>query len=173
MNSSKLIFLDESGVNTGMTRIYGREIEGKRVVDYVPDNRFSRTSIVSSVRMDGKCVPMVFQGALDGDIFKSYLEKLLLPTIIKGDIVIMDNLSSHKVKGIDKIIESAGAKIVYLPPYSPDLNPIEMMWSKIKSYLRKIKARTNETLFDAISEAFSTIEISDILGWFREAGYSV
>jgi len=172
MDSTKLIFLDESGVNTGMTRLYGRAFEGERVVDYIPDVRFQRTSILSSVRLDGSYVPMIFSGSLTGELFKEYLKKFLVPTLKPGDIVIMDNLSSHKVAGVNEIIESAKAKIMYLPPYSPDLNPIEQMWSKIKAYLRKIKARTKDTLYAEIKNAFNIVSKVDILGWFGCAGYS-
>lgn len=172
MDSTKLVFLDESSVNTGMTRIYGRAFEGERVVDYVPDIRFQRTSIISSIRLDGSYVPMVFSGSLDGELFKAYLKEFLITTLSPGDIVIMDNLSSHKVAGVSEIIEGVGAKIMYLPPYSPDFNPIEQMWSKIKAFLRKIKARSTDTLYKAIKNAFSIVSKMDISGWFGCAGYS-
>ena len=165
------MFLDESGVNTGMTRLYGRGKGGDRVVDYTPDVRFERTTILSSVRANGDMVPFVFEGALNGDIFKEYVAKCLAPTLKAGDIVIMDNLSSHKVKGVVEPILAVGAKVLYLPPYSPDLNPIEMMWSKIKAYLRKVKARTKTLLEAAIAEALNSITIADILAWFAENGY--
>jgi transposase len=172
MDISRLVFLDESGVNTGMTRLYGRAFEGERVVDYIPDVRFQRTSVLSSVRSDGSCVPIVFSGSLNGELFKQYLKEFLVPTLKEGDIVIMDNLSSHKVAGVSEVIENAGAKIMYLPPYSPDLNPIEQMWSKIKAYLRKIKARSQDSLYSAIKDAFDTITYMDISGWFGCSGYS-
>jgi transposase len=172
LDASKLVFLDESGVNTGMTRLYGRAIGGNRVVDYTPDIRFQRTSILSSIKLDGTCVPMVYSGALNGELFKKYLEEFLAPTLRAGDIVVMDNLSSHKVDGVIKIIENVGAKVVFLPPYSPDFNPIELMWSKIKTYLRKVKARKPEMLFNSISDSLETIMPSDILGWFSHSGYS-
>ena len=173
MDTSKLIFLDESGINTGMTRLYGRSSSGARVIDYVPDVRFERTSILSSIRANGDMVPLVFKGTLNGDLFKEYISKCLVPTLKEGDIVIMDNLSSHKVKGVVEPIIAAGASVVYLPPYSPDLNPIEMMWSKIKAYLRKVKAKTIELLETAIAEALGHVTGSDILGWFAEDGYSI
>ena len=173
MNINKLVFLDESGTNTGMTRLYGRAPSDERVVDYTPDVRFERTSILSSVRLNGDMVPLVYEGALNGDLFKAYVVQFLVPTLEKGDIVIMDNLTSHKVKGVVEPITAAGAKIVYLPPYSPDFNPIEMMWSKIKAYLRKVKARTKELLVKAIAQALDCITTSDILGWFQECGYSI
>ena len=164
MDSSKLVFLDETGINTGMTRLYGRAPGGERVVEYIPDVRFERTSILSSVRLDGTIVPLAFEGALNGDMFLGYIEQFLAPTLQKGDIVIMDNLSSHKVKGIEEAIEARGAYILYLPAYSPDLNPIEQMWSKVKAYLRKVKARTVDALYDAIKDALNLISQSDIQG---------
>lgn len=173
MDAAKLVFLDESGLNLGMTRLYGRAYKGERVIDYVPDIRFQRTSIISSVRLDGTCVSMSFDGALDGELFKKYLEEFLTPSLRPNDIVIMDNLSSHKVAGVIPIIEKVGAKVSYLPPYSPDLNPIEMMWSKIKAYLRKVKARTSDTLFEALAVALKNVKSLDINGWFKYSGYSV
>jgi transposase len=173
MKIDKLVFLDESGTNTGMTRLYGRSRSGERVVDYTPDARFERTSILSSVRVNGEMVPLVYDGALNGELFKAYITQCLVPTLNKGDIVIMDNLTSHRVKGVVDPIVAVGATVVYLPPYSPDFNPIEMMWSKIKAYLRKVKARTKESLEAAIAEALDCVTTSDILAWFAECGYSI
>ena len=136
MSLEKLVFLDESSINTGMTRLYGRGKNGKRVVDYTPDVRFQRTSILSSVRANGDIVPFIFDGSLNGELFKEYILQFLVPTLQAGDTVIMDNLTSHKVQGVAEAIATAGASVVYLPPYSPDLNPIELMWSKVKAYLR-------------------------------------
>jgi len=172
MDADKLVFLDESGVNTGMTRLYGRSISDERVIDYVPDVRFERTSILSSIRANGDMVPLIFEGALNGELFKAYISQCLAPSLNKGDIVIMDNLTSHKMKGVIDPIIAAGASVIYLPPYSPDFNPIEQMWSKVKAYLRKIKARTKELLEFAIAEALDHVTTSDILAWFAENGYS-
>ena len=172
MDIDKLIFLDESGVNTGMARLYGRNSGNKRVIDYIPDVRFERTSILSSIRANGDMVPIVFEGALNGELFKEYISQCLAPTLHKGDIVIMDNLTSHKVKGVVDPIIAAGASVIYLPPYSPDLNPIELMWSKMKAYLRKVKAKTKGLLEIAIAEALEHVTTSDILAWFAKNGYS-
>ena len=172
MDIDKLVFLDESGINTGMTRLYGRSPSNERIIDYVPDVRFERTSILSSIRANGDMVPLVFEGALNGELFKAYVTECLVPNLHEGDIVIMDNLTSHKVKGVVDPIIAAGARVIYLPPHSPDLNPIEMMWSKVKAYLRKVKARTKESLETAIAEALGYITKSDILAWFAENGYS-
>jgi transposase len=173
MDVDKLVFIDESSINTGMTRLYGRGKKGERVVEYTPDVRFERTTILSSVRANGELVPCTFEGSLNGEIFKKYISQFLAPTLKKGDIVVMDNLSSHNMKGaIDPII-SAGATVIYLPPYSPDFNPIEMMWSKIKAYLRMAKARTKNMLEVAITEALNSITTSDIMGWFAENNYGI
>ena len=135
MNLDSLVFLDESSINTGMTRLYGRSTGSDRVVDYTPDVRFERTTILSSVRANGDMVPLVFDGSLNGDIFKEYVAKCLAPTLKVGDIVIMDNLSSHKVAGVIDPIIAVGAKVLYLPPYSPDFNPIEHVWANFKEWL--------------------------------------
>jgi transposase/transposase-like protein len=119
-------------------------------IERQPDTRFERISILSSVRMNGTMVPLVFEGALNGDLFKAYVERMLAPSLKPGDIVIMDNLSSHKVKGIVEAIEAAGVSVKYLPPYSPDLNPIELLWSKVKAILRKFKIRTKDLMDHAI-----------------------
>jgi len=173
MEIGKLVFLDETGTNTGMTRFYGRAPSSERIFDYIPDVRYERTSLLSSFRINGDIVPLLYEGTLNGEFFKEYITKCLVPTLSEGDIVIMDNSTPHKVKGVVEPIIAVGAKVVYLPPYSPDFNPIEMMWSKIKAYLRKVKARTKELLEQAIVEALDCITVPDILGWFAECGYSI
>ena len=124
-----------------MTRLYGRREVGERVVDYVPDTRWESLTILSSLRLDGTTEALVFEGALNGEMFMAYMKNCLGPSLKKGDVVIMDNLSSHKVSVLEAIVKERGAKIEYLPPYSPDLNPVENMWSKIKAQLRQIKGR--------------------------------
>ena len=173
MDALNLVFIDETGINIGMTRLYGRASEGERVVEYIPDVRFERLSVISSVRLDGTIVPFAFEGSLNGEIFLQYVKQFLVPTLSKGDIVIMDNLSSHKVKEAVETIEATEAYIIFLPAYSPDLNPIEQMWSKVKAYLRKVKARTVETLYESLKNALDLICIDDIKGWFRNSGYYV
>jgi transposase len=173
MEIDRLVFLDESGINTGMTRLYGRGSTGERVVEYIPDARFEQTSILSSFRTNGDMVPLVYKGALTGELFVAYINQFLAPTLRQGDIVIMDNLTSHKVKGVVDPILAAGATIAYLPPYSPDLNPIEMMWSKVKAHLRKGKARTDDLLNIAIADALDLVSVSDILAWFHCIGYGI
>ena len=167
----KLVFLDESGVNIDMVRRYGRAKNKNRVNDYAPVNMPKKTTLVSSVRLDGTQAYEFFQGSLNGKNFLSYVKNTLIPTLKKGDIVVMDNLSCHKVKGVKEAIEEAGASVLYLPPYSPDFNPIEMMWSKIKALLRNWKTDTPELLHSVIPDAFSSISVSDISGWFTASGY--
>jgi transposase len=172
LEAAHLVFLDESGVNTGMTRRYGRAAKHERVIEAVPDSRFHRTTILSSIRLDGTMIPLVFEGALNGELFRAYMTQWLAPSLRPGDVVIMDNLSSHKVSGVVEAIEAAGATPLFLPPYSPDLNPIELMWSKVKALLRKLKVRTQELLDEAIAQAFNSISPSDISGWFKHDGYA-
>jgi transposase len=166
-----MVFLDESGVNTDETRHYGRARGGERVRDAIPLNTPKSTTMLSSVRMNGETVYTTFAGAVNGERFQEYLRDHLCAALRPGDIVIMDNLRSHKVQGVREIIESAGATILYLPPYSPDLNPIEQMWSKVKAFLRAIKARSADALISAIPKAFKTVSPDDILGWFSCSGY--
>ncbi|MCD7947319.1 MAG: IS630 family transposase [Oscillospiraceae bacterium] len=172
MDLSKLVFLDESGVNTNMSRLYARAQGGKRANDAVPLNTGVSTTILSSVRINGERVYTTFSGAVNGERFKEYLREFLVDSLHPGDIVIMDNLRSHKVAGVAELVASSGATILYLPPYSPDLNPIEQMWSKIKAYLRMVKARTVDSLHAAIPDAFDCVSSSDISGWFAACGYS-
>lgn len=170
---SKLRFLDESSLNLGMTRLYGRAMRNERVVDYVPDVRFERTSIISTIALDGNSAPMIFKGTLNSSLFSIYVEQVLAPTLKKGDIVVMDNLSSHKVKGVLQPIFDAGASVLFLPPYSPDLNPIEMSWSKMKAIVRKLKPRTYNDLIEALKAALDSFTYDDILHWFQHDGYGV
>ena len=173
MDASSLVFLDETGINLGMTRLYGRAFGEERVIDYVPDVRFDRVSLLSSVRLDGTLVPLTYSGTLDGKLFLAYVTQCLAPTLKYGDIVIMDNASPHKVKGIVEAIEAAGACVIYQPTYSPDFNPTENMWSKLKAALRKAKARTMDALDEALKLALDAVSLDDIKGWFATTGYSV
>ena len=166
-------FFDEAGSNLAMTRRYGRGEKGERVIESVPQNYGENISMLASLSFSGIEAPLTINGAVDGVVFKIYVEKILCPTLKAGDIVIMDNLSVHKVKGIRELIEAVGAKLLYLPPYSPDLNPIEKCWSKIKTYLRKAKARTREALEQALKEALLLITEKDASGWFKSCGYAI
>ena len=140
----KLVFLDESGVNTDMTRIYGRSMGGSRTVDKVPLNTPANTTILSSVRINGETSYTTYSGGTTGEKFVEYLRNTLIPTLHDGDIIVMDNMRSHHVKAVSEVINNCPKKLklLYLPPYSPDFNPIEKMWSKIKAILRKLRVRT-------------------------------
>ena len=171
LDVTHLVFLDESGVNTDMTRRYARAYRGSRAHGSVPLNKPTSTTMLSAIRVDGTTIPLIFSGALKRDKFKEYLKEYLLPTLKPGDIVIADNLRAHKGDGISDLVASVGATMMYLPPYSPDFNPIEQMWSKIKAYLRMVKARTLDDLLFAIPVAFATVSHQDAAGWFACAGY--
>lgn len=171
MNLTKLVFIDESGAKTNMTRLYGRAMAGQRAVDATPSGHWCTTTMISSVRLDGSTACMVVDGATTKDIFEAYVEQILLPTLKVGDVVVLDNLSAHKSQHVRELIESVGAELWYLPAYSPDLNPIEKMWSKIKAILRTLKARTEKTLIDAIAKALDAVTSNDVKGWFESCGY--
>ena len=171
MDLARLVFVDESGAKTNMTRLYGRAMAGQRAIDDTPSGHWCTTTMISSVRLDGSTACMVVDGATTRDIFEAYIEQILLPTIKAGDIVVLDNLSAHKSQQARKLIESVGAELWYLPAYSPDLNPIEKMWSKIKSILRTLKARTKEALIDAIAKALEMVTAGEAKGWFESCGY--
>lgn len=173
MQLEKLVFIDESGAKTNMTRLYGRAKNGTRAVDSTPGCHWHTTTMISAITLRGHQAPMVINGATNREVFKVYIETFLLPTLHKGDVVVLDNLSAHKGKEIEYLIKSAGAELWYLPPYSPDLNPIEQMWSKVKSILRKFKARTEEELITAIATALEKVTKSDCLGWFKSCGYGI
>ena len=166
-DKNNFVFIDESGINTDLTRIYGRAIDGERCIDKVPLNTPQNTTILSSVRYNGETVYTVYQGGTTSDKFSDYLKNILAPTLHKNDIVVMDNMRTHRSKEVKKVIEELKINVVYLPPYSPDFNPIEKMWSKIKSVLRKLKARDLNNLPEAVRYSFSTICASDCLGWFN------
>ena len=164
-------FLDESGAKTNMVRLYGRSFDGQRVHDAVPHGHWCTTTMLSVVGLTGTKAPMVIEGPVDADVFRAYVEQVLVPELGAGDIVVMDNLSPHKSPGIAEAIEAAGAEVWFLPPYSPDFNPIEKMWSKIKAFLRAAKARTYDALLKAIAAALKTVTVSDAIGWFESCGY--
>ena len=169
---SKLVFLDESSIKTSMVRLYGWSPKGKRIKDYVPDARWKSLSILSTLRNDGSTEAMVYEGALTGELFKTWLKECLVKTLKKGDILVMDNISSHKVAGVKEILANAGIGVEYLPPYSPDLNPVEEMWSKVKNNLRKIPKTKIDELERAVGETLNELTRSDALGWFKHSGYS-
>lgn len=154
-----------------MTRRYGRARRGKRVHDSVPKNFGRNVTILGALSCTGLDAVMSVEGATDTAVFRAYVEQVLVPTLVAGDIVVMDNLSAHKVSGIREAVEVAGATLLYLPPYSPDYSPIENCWSKLKTSLRKAKARTREALDDALKQAIESITDTDAKGWFKHCGY--
>ena len=171
LDLSHLVFVDETGAKTNMTRRYGRAQGGRRVVDSAPHGRWATTTLLSSIRLDGSTAPMVIEGPTDADVFAAYVCHVLAPSLHVGDIVILDNLSPHKMAVVEATIRAAGAEVLFLPPYSPDLNPIEPMWSKVKAFLRALKARTRRGLLAGIRDALRSVTPDDVLAWFSHCGY--
>jgi len=169
---TRLVFLDESGAKTNMTRLRGRALGGARLHDSTPHGHWCTTTLIGSVRLDGSTACMAVDGPTDKEVFREYVRCVLAPTLREGDIVVLDNLSAHKDRQAQELIEQAGAALHFLPPYSPDFNPIEKMWSKIKTFLRAAKARTEEELHRAIALALETVTSQDAEGWFRSCGYT-
>ena len=166
-----LVFLAESGVNINMTRHYARARKNRRAVDKTPLNTPRNTTILSSIRLNGDCAYTVYQGGTTTERFAEYLKTKLLPTLSKADIIVMDNMRSHHAKAVKQLLDSTKVNYLYLPPYSPDLNPIEKMWSKLKAFLRKEKIRIASELPAAISKGFLTIRPEDCKGWLRSCNY--
>ena len=162
-----LIFLDESGVTTSMTRLRARCMGGSRIHEATPGGHWKIMTILGAMSLRGMIATMTIEEATDTDIFLAYVEHVLCPALHPGDVVVMDNLSSHKVQGVQQRIEKCGAEVLYLPPYSPDLNPIEKAWSKLKQLLRSTKARSNEMLDQAITEALLLISPDNAKAWFK------
>ncbi len=154
-----------------MTRLYGRALKGERCFDHTLEGRWERTTILSAIRAGGETCSIVFDGALDGKMFDACIEKFLLPTLLPGDIVVMDNLNVHKSQIAKKLVEEKGCEYIFLPEYSPDLNPIEKMWSKVKQVLKGIKARSREELEKTIGKTLDCVTPEDAKGWFTSCGY--
>ena len=172
LDASKLVFIDETGTNTKMVRARGRCRTGQRLIGQAPWGHWKTTTFVAGLRCDRISAPCVLDGAMDGPGFLTYVETILVPSLSAGDIVVMDNLPAHKVDGVRMLIEAAKATLVYLPPYSPDLNPIEMAFAKLKALLRKAAARTRDILWDKISEALHAFTPQECANYFRHAGYA-
>jgi transposase len=171
VDPDRLVFVDESGASTAMDRTHGRAPSGVRVDGPVPHGHWKVTTLTAAVRLDGVGACLAFDGATDSACFQTYVERCLAPTLRPGDIVVMDNLSCHKAAEVGRLIGAAGAEVRYLPPYSPDLKPIERMFSKLKTALRSAAARTSAALIDAMGEGLRTIEAEDSRGWFGHCGY--
>jgi transposase len=155
-----------------MTRLRGRSPKGERLVCHAPHGHWRTTTMISSVRLDGTTACMTIEGATNTEVFHAYVREVLVPSLRPGDIVVMDNLGAHKNERTIALIEQVGAEVRFLPAYSPDLNPIEMMWSKVKALLRKAQARTHSDLLHAIASALNAVTPQDALGWFAACGYS-
>ena len=171
LDPQRFKFIDESGVNLAMTRRYGRAPQGERVIGPVPQNYGANVTMLAALGSRGVEAVMTIDGATAAEVFQGYVEQVLRPTLRPGDIVIMDNLRAHKVAGIREAVEQAGAQLLYLPPYPPDLSPIEPCWSKLKTALRTAQARTREALEQAM--ALATITVSDAHHWFHHCGYAL
>ena len=170
--TTRLVFVDESGANTKMTRLRGRALGGERVRAHIPHGRYQTSTLISAIRLEGPCAPWLFEGPMNGEMFLAWVREGLAPALRRGDVVILDNLSTHKIRGVREALEAIGARLLYLPPYSPDFNPIEPMWSKIKQILRSHAPRTDEQLLDAARTAFQSISVADCKGFFFSARYA-
>lgn len=173
LDLSRLKFVDESGVNLALTRLFGRAPKGQRVVAAVPQNYGENVTMLGALSLSGVEALMTVNGATDGDIFLVFVREVLAPTLSEGDVVIWDNLGAHRSQAVREVVEARGAQLLFLPPYSPDMNPIERCWSKIKTFLRAAKARTREALEAAIKQALATITESDAHAWFTHCGYEL
>lgn len=167
----ELVFVDEMGINTDMARRYGRALPGIRVVEKRPVNTPPNTSVIGALGVRGMITCLSVEGAIDSQCFCQFIEQMLVPQLQLGQVVLMDNVSTHKSERVAQAIEGAGAGLVYLPAYSPDFNPIEECWSKIKESLRAGAARTKDKLMGGLTKALATITLQDILGWFNHSGY--
>jgi transposase len=165
----RLVFVDESGVTTAMTPAYARAPRGERAVDSAP-GAWESVTVIAALGLDGVRAPLAFPGSTDTAAFQSYVDQVLVPALHEGDVVVLDNLKPHLAAGVAAAIERAGARVLPLPPYSPDYTPIEEMYSKVKEFLRRVAARTKGDLDEAIGEALKEVTPQDIIGWFKEAG---
>jgi transposase len=169
----RLVFVDESGMHTSMDRLRSRAPKGLRAYGKVPRNRGKNTTLIASMSVHGMGEAMCIQGATDAEAFEVYVEHFVAPSLSEGQVVVLDKLGAHRPTRIRELIEARGAELVFLPSYSPDLNPIEEAFSKIKNILRKLGARTHEALLEAMEEALSMVTPWDAAGWFDHCGYEV
>ena len=172
MDPASFVFIDETGVSTNMTRRYGWGPKGDRLVDASPYGHWRATTFVAGLRRAGLTAPLVLDGPMNGKAFRAYVVQFLAPTLSPGDVVVMDNLAAHKVAGVREAIAAAGASILYLPPYSPDLNPIEQMFAKLKALLRKASARTRETLWTIIGQLLHTFSPAECRNYLTNSEYA-
>ena len=171
MDPAAFVFLDETGASTNMVRRYGWGPKGQRLVDAAPHGHWRTTTFVAGLRQTGIIAPMVLDGPMTGPAFRAYVKQFLAPALAPGDVVVMDNLAAHKVAGVAEAVAAASASILHLPPYSPDLNPIEQMFAKLKALLRKAAARTRDTLWITIGELLATFSPDECRNYVTAAGY--
>jgi transposase len=171
LDPKRLVFIDETWAKTNMTRLRGRAPRGARLIAHVPHGHWKTTTFLAALRTSGLTAPLVVDGAINGAIFRAYVEQQLVPTLRPGDMVIMDNLAAHKVIGVREAIESVGAEVLYLPPYSPDLNPIETVFSKFKHLLRSAAERTVEALWQTCGRLVDLFQEPECRNHFRHCGY--
>ena len=171
VHPQRLVFLDESGVRTDLTRTHARGPKGERVADAVPHGRWTTVTAIAGVTLEGPVAPFAFEGPADSAAFRTYAEKVLAPELLPGDVVVMDNLRIHKAAGVGEAIRGRGAEAVFLPPYSPDLNPVEPLWAKVKGRLRSAAARSTEAIYRALGDALAAVTRDDCHGWFIHCGY--
>ena len=171
MDIEKLVFIDETWTSTSMTRLYGRAPKGHRCIASAPHGHWNTTTFVAGLRHHQLTAPLVADGPMDGELFLAYVRQFLCPTLRAGDIVILDNLSSHKVAGVREAIAAAGATLLYLPPYSPDLNPIEKLFAKLKALLRGAAKRSVEALWNEIGGLLDTLTSTECANYFASSGY--
>lgn len=172
LDTTHLVFIDETSVNTNMTRPFGRAPRGERVIGQVPFGAWKTVTFVAGLRHDGMTAPMMIKGAMNGEAFLAYVEQCLVPTLKRDDIVVMDNVGVHKVEGVREAIEAANATLRYLPPYSPDLNPIELSYSAFKAFLRKCAERTEQALRRRIGQFVRRLPAEACANFFAHAGYA-
>lgn len=171
LDPAKLVFIDETGLSTKMARLRGRSPCGERCRAGVPHGHWKTTTFTGALRLTGMTAPFVYDGAMNGNVFRAYVEQVLVPTLAAGDVVIMDNLPAHKAAGVRDAIEAAGASLLYLPPYSPDFNPIENAFAKLKALMRAKAERTISALWNAVSSIVELFTTAECANYFRAAGY--
>jgi transposase len=172
LDARRLVFIDESGFHTSMTRLRARAPRGERAYGKVPRNRGKNQTLIAAITLEGGMgEALAIEGATDAELFEAYVEEFLAPTLKAGQVVVLDGLGAHRTERVRELIEGRGADLLFLPSYSPDLNPIEEAFSKIKNLVRKAAARTREALNEAISEAMSAVTLEDVAGWFLHCGY--
>lgn len=172
-DARRLIFIDESWAKTNMTRLRGRAPRGRRVVGKAPHGHWKTTTLIAALGIDGVRCSTVVDGAVNREVFEAFVAQVLVPELRPGDVVVMDNLSSHKSVGTREAIEAAGARLIFLPPYSPDLNPIEMVFAKVKQLLRSLACRSRDALWGAMQSVLDRVTPSDAANCFRHCGYTL